>query len=126
MKKTHFKMILACLIGLIIFTTTFSNAFDEPGKPGTPEATDWDRDYIEIKWDAPINDGGSPILYYIIESREKGSSKWIAMTKIPGHMKIGKVPGNEGSEAELRVIAVNAAGPSEPSEPTRMLTFRPR
>lgn len=63
MKKTHFKMILACLLGLIIFTTTFSNPFDEPGKPGTPEATDWDHDYIEIKWGEPTNDGGSR--YYI-------------------------------------------------------------
>lgn len=124
MKTTHFKMILACLVGLIIFTTTFSNPFDEPSKPGTPEAVDWGADFIKIKWDAPVNDGGFPILYYEVEMKEKYSQEWIKVDKVPGDLKVATILGTEGSEVQFRVIAVNVAGQSEPSEPTQILIFK--
>ncbi|GBP08919.1 Twitchin [Eumeta japonica] len=53
------------------------NPFDEPGKPGTPEAVDWDKDHVDLVWKPPLNDGGSPITAYAIEKREKGTDKWI-------------------------------------------------
>jgi len=45
---------------------------DPPGKPGRPEVVDYDKDRAEIKWTAPKNDGGSPILKYVVQKREKG------------------------------------------------------
>jgi hypothetical protein len=29
------------------------NPYDEPGKPGTPELVDWDKDHVDIKWTPP-------------------------------------------------------------------------
>jgi hypothetical protein len=36
---------------------TAKNPFDEPGKPGTPEITDYDNQMVDLKWTAPKNDG---------------------------------------------------------------------
>ena len=33
------------------------NPFDEPGKPGRPAATDWDKDFVDLEWQAPQSDG---------------------------------------------------------------------
>ena len=44
---------------------------DEPGKPGTPEITDYDRDFVDLKWKPPESDGGSPIKEYIVQRRDK-------------------------------------------------------
>lgn len=37
------------------------NPFDAPGQPTKPEIADYDRDWVELKWEAPEKDGGSPI-----------------------------------------------------------------
>ena len=37
---------------------------------------DYDKDYVEISWRPPKNDGGAPIEKYIVEKKEKGSDKW--------------------------------------------------
>ena len=44
---------------------------DEPGKPGTPEVTDFDKNFVDLKWKPPLTDGGNPIKEYIIQKREK-------------------------------------------------------
>ena len=49
----------------------FFFAADEPGKPGTPEITDYDRDFVDLKWRPPESDGGSPIKEYIVQRRDK-------------------------------------------------------
>jgi hypothetical protein len=55
---------------------------DEPGKPGTPEVVDWDKDHVDLKWAKPINDGGAPISGYVIEKREVGSPKWVKACEV--------------------------------------------
>ena len=45
------------------------NPYDEPDKPGKPKIKNWDRNYVDLKWDAPATDGGSPITGYIIENK---------------------------------------------------------
>lgn len=103
------------------------NAFDEPDAPGRPNITDWDSDFVELEWTPPKNDGGSPITGYIIQKKEKGSPFWQNAAQIPGKACKGRAPDLvEGTEYEFRVIAVNAAGQSEPSDPSDMIMARPR
>lgn len=97
-----------------------------PGKPGTPEVYDWDKDWAELRWVPPVDDGGRPITGFQIEKRKKdGFSKWL---------KIGETPMNEyratnldeGEEYEFRVSAINAVGPGEASDPSKGCVCRAR
>lgn len=103
------------------------NAFDEPDAPGRPEITDWDSDFVELQWAPPKRDGGSPITGYVIQKKEKGSPFWQNAAHITGKTCTGRAPDLvEGTEYEFRIIALNAAGQSEPSEPSDMIMARPR
>lgn len=103
------------------------NEFDEPSAPGKPAVVDWDRDHVDLEWEAPKNDGGSPITGYIIQKKEKGSPYWTNAVHIPQGKTNGTVPDlTEGQEYEFRVVAVNKAGNSEPSEPSDVVTAKPR
>jgi len=55
---------------------------DAPGAPGTPDIVDWDRDFVELKWTKPFNDGGSPITGYLIEKKEVGATKWTKAAEV--------------------------------------------
>lgn len=57
-------------------TIVAKNPYDIPGKPGTPEITDWDADRVDLKWTAPKSTGGAPITGYVIEKKEKFSTSW--------------------------------------------------
>ncbi|XP_047102318.1 twitchin isoform X3 [Schistocerca piceifrons] len=103
------------------------NPFDEPSQPGTPEITDYDKDFVELKWSKPEKDGGSPITGYIIEKKDKYSPNWEKCAEVEGDVTTGKVPDLiEGNQYEFRIRAVNKAGPSEPSAPTKPHTARPK
>lgn len=107
----------------IIFYVHFT---DEPGPPGRPEAADWDKDHIDLRWTPPLNDGGSPITGYIIEKREKDSPRWMKACETGPECK-GRVDNlDEGVEYEFRVKAVNIAGPGEPSETSKPITAKSR
>lgn len=102
------------------------NPFDEPGKCGKPEVTDWDKDHADLKWKAPENDGGAPISGYIIEKKEKGGD-WEKAAEVgpdATDATVGKL--TEGKSYEFRVRAVNKAGPGEPSDASDMIVAKPR
>lgn len=103
------------------------NPFDEPGAPGTPEPTDWDKDHVDLRWTPPVKDGGSPITGYIIEKKEKGTNRWVKAGET-GPNECKGTAGNldEGQEYEFRVKAVNAAGPGEPSQASKPVIAKPR
>lgn len=99
---------------------------DEPGKPGTPEATDWDKDHVDLKWDPPANDGGAPITGYIIEKKDK-FGEWEKAAEVPGDANTATVAKLiEGQSYEFRVKAVNKAGPGEPSDASKAIVAKPR
>jgi predicted phage tail protein len=103
------------------------NPYDEPGAPGKPEATDWDRDHVDLKWAPPEKDGGSPITGYVIEKKEKGGNKWVKCGESKGPECSGRAKDlEEGQTYEFRVRAVNLAGPGEASEASKPITARPR
>ncbi|KAF4532834.1 hypothetical protein B566_EDAN018931 [Ephemera danica] len=103
------------------------NEFDEPDAPGKPLIMDWDKDHVDLEWPVPKSDGGSPISGYIIQKKEKGSPYWVNAVNVPAKQNSGTVPDlTEGQEYEFRVIAVNNAGQSEPSEPSDAVICKPR
>lgn len=116
-------------------TIIAKNPFDESTAPGQPEATDWDKDHVDLKWTKPVSDGGAPIQAYVIEKREKGTGKWLKAAEIPANVADssgndeckGTVPNlDENTEYEFRVRAINAAGPSEPSKASKSVITKPR
>lgn len=101
---------------------------DEPGKPGRPEPKDWDKDFVELQWTPPKDDGGAPIEKYVIQMRDKEGRNWVDAATVPGNKTTGRVENGiePGHEYEFRVVAVNKAGPSEPSEASKSVIAKPR
>ncbi|CAD6198887.1 unnamed protein product, partial [Caenorhabditis auriculariae] len=105
--------------------TTIKDPWDEPGKPGRPEITDYDADRIDIAWDPPMKDGGAPIEEYIIEVRDPDTKEWKEVMRSPDTN--ASVTGlKEGKEYQFRVKAVNKAGPGKPSEPSEKQLAKPK
>lgn len=98
------------------------NPFDEPNAPGTPLITDYDNESVTIKWTAPDFDGGAPIEKYIIEKKDKFKPDWEKAMEVPVSDELtARVEGlKDRGEYQFRVIAVNKAGPSPPSDASKM------
>ena len=91
---------------------------EAPQKPEGPiEYTDIKADSVKLSWQAPSDDGGSPITNYNIEYRDARRTSWT---------KAGSVDKDtttwtqtkllEDSEYVFRIVAINAKGKSEPLE----------
>jgi len=44
---------------------------------------DSDKDFIKLKWKAPISNGGSPIIGYDVERRERMTGRWVKVNRDP-------------------------------------------
>lgn len=110
------------LLHFVIHLTSknkYSVFLDEPGKPPKPEIVDYDNTKVDLKWVPPDNDGGRPILHYIIEMKDKFSVAWTQVLKTEDNKCRGTVEGlKENSVVQFRVRAVNKAGIGEASDPT--------
>uniref|UniRef100_A0A8C6L5R0 Titin n=1 Tax=Nothobranchius furzeri TaxID=105023 RepID=A0A8C6L5R0_NOTFU len=84
-----------------------------------PEVTAISKDSMVVMWQAPKYDGGTPIINYVIERKDKSALRWIKCNirkvKDLQFKATGLVPGHE---YEFRISAENAAGVSVPSVPT--------
>ena len=88
--------------------------------PNAPEVTDWSERHIDLEWNQPIDDGGSPIIGYHVEARLNSEGGWQLWETIPSnHTKVQIGNLNQGTEYQFRVIALNKAGKSNPSHPSR-------
>ena len=101
--------------------------FGRPDKPGMPTVVDWDKDRVDLEWAPPKRDGGAPIEGYIIEKRPKFGA-WEKAAEVQGaHNTNCRVPDLvEGEEYEFRIIAVNKAGPGDPSEASLPIVAKAR
>ena len=103
------------------------NPYVEPAKPGTPDITDYDTDFVELAWKRPDSDGGSPITGYVIEKKDKYSAGWEPCLTVDGDTPNARVPDLiEGLQYEFRVRAINKGGASEPSDATHPHVARPK
>ncbi|XP_051820852.1 immunoglobulin superfamily member 22 [Antechinus flavipes] len=95
------------------------NPIEPPGLSSQPQVSDVTKEAVTITWNPPAQDGGSPVLGYIVERRKKGSNLWVPVNKDPIQDTKCKVDGLlEDTEYEFRVIAVNRAGQGQPSMPS--------
>ncbi len=91
---------------------------------GPPEVVETHDGEITLQWDPPDYDGGKPIQGYVLEKREPGG-RWSKATKEPIKGTEHTVTGLPvGGPFEFRVAAVNKAGPSEMSPPSRVAKAR--
>nr|XP_028588967.1 immunoglobulin superfamily member 22 [Podarcis muralis] len=96
-----------------------------PGQASQPQVTDVTKDAITITWSPPAKDGGSPVMGYVVERRKKGSNLWVPVSKELIQDTKCKVDGLlEDTEYEFRVIAVNRAGPGQPSSASNSVVAR--
>ena len=102
--------------------TTELFPFTTPGPPRAVDGIPGDG-LVELRWQAPANDGGSPITGYRIDVRASGGS-WttaIADTKSTATSTIVSALEN-GRAYAFRVAAMNAAGVGTPSAPSPEVT----
>lgn len=95
------------------------NPFSTPSAPSTPRPTTVTGDSIVLTWEKPETDGGSEIEGYIVEKRDKDGVRWSRCNKRRlNDLRFRCTALAEGHSYQFRVMAENAAGVGEPSEPS--------
>ncbi|NWT00574.1 MYOM3 protein, partial [Mionectes macconnelli] len=101
-------------------------AAETPGAPGSPlcvKCHDVNKDCLILSWVAPSDDGGSPVLGYLIERCVAGAEDWVPCNAQPVKTCRCPVLGlAEGHTYQFRVKAVNKAGISHPSKASDPVT----
>uniref|UniRef100_A0A803JC11 Titin n=1 Tax=Xenopus tropicalis TaxID=8364 RepID=A0A803JC11_XENTR len=93
------------------------NPFVPPGPPKALEVTNIAKDSMTVCWNRPDNDGGSEIIGYIVEKRDRAGIRWTKCNKRRVTDLRFRVTGlTEDHEYEYRLSAENAAGIGEPSQ----------
>lgn len=101
----------------------FTERPSPPGRPLLIPLSDLQPDVVNLRWERPRLDGGSPITGYIVEHRRMGSPHWVKATPIPVTRCDISISGLEpGWRYQFRVFAENVVGRSEPSELSDILT----
>uniref|UniRef100_A0A8C5SPX4 Titin n=1 Tax=Laticauda laticaudata TaxID=8630 RepID=A0A8C5SPX4_LATLA len=95
------------------------NPFVVPLPPKAPEVPAVTKDSMIVVWDRPASDGGSEILGYVLEKRDKEGIRWTRCNKrLISELRYRVTGLLENHDYEYRVSAENAAGLSEPSPPS--------
>lgn len=115
------------------YTLTLTNEFgtfsasatvtvlDKPGPPQPPlDVSSVTKESARLSWKPPLEDGGTPILHYIVEKMDVSRGTWsdAGMATITSHDVTRLI---HRKEYYFRVKAVNSVGESEPLETTRSI-----
>lgn len=85
--------------------------YREPGPPGTPFVSCLSKDHMVVEWHEPVSDGGSNIIGYHLERKERNSILWTKINKtLIQETRFKTSPLEEGIEYEFRVYAENIVG----------------
>lgn len=131
-KNKKRKPFLFIGLGLVIATFVFASVpFDVPSPPGQPQSTSVWRDGCELMFRQPADDGGTPIIRYIVEARSAVSGRWerCSFEHQPKADNNGNIQGRvnlmqEGIQVVFRAKAVNKVGISEPSDQSAPVLFK--
>lgn len=94
---------------------------DKPTSPlGPAEVTESTAVCIEFRWRPPKDDGGSPVINYIIERQQVGRNTWRKIGEIPGVTSYRDTDVDHGRKYYYRIRAVTAEGTSEVMETNEM------
>lgn len=122
--KKVLKPFLFISLGLVLTTIVFASVrapYDVSSAPGTPVLTSQWSDGCGLEYTKPIHDGGTPIMYYIVESAAAGE-QWIKKGTFRGlNCQVNGM--RKGVQVVFRVSAVNNAGVSAPSENSEFIMF---
>ncbi|CAH1785273.1 unnamed protein product [Owenia fusiformis] len=89
------------------------------GAPSTPNIDKLTKKDAKLSWEKPKDDGGSKILGYQVEKKQK-DGEWEPAVEVPADELTATVPRlKEGEEYQFRVAAINKLGPGDPSRPTK-------
>lgn len=94
---------------------------ERPSQPAAPQVKDKTKSSVTLTWAPPDKDGGSPIKGYIVEVQDEGSLDWkrVNQPDKPILTTSYTVPDlKENKKCRFRIVALNAAGESEPSPRT--------
>jgi len=99
------------------------NGLRVPGRPDGPEVKDRKEDEVTLSIIPPEDDGGSPVICYIVEIKRQSESQWSVVQsdiKVLEMVVDGLQP---NISYEFRVTAVNSSGHSQPSPPSTAPQF---
>ncbi|XP_037539779.1 immunoglobulin-like and fibronectin type III domain-containing protein 1 [Nematolebias whitei] len=94
---------------------------DKPTSPlGPAEVMENSASCIEFKWRAPKDDGGSPVINYMLERKQVGRNTWKKIKENPGVPKYRDTDVDRGRKYCYRIRAVTSEGTSEAMETDEM------
>ncbi|XP_075898374.1 immunoglobulin-like and fibronectin type III domain-containing protein 1 [Nelusetta ayraudi] len=94
---------------------------DKPTPPqGPTEVTESSAVCIEFRWRPPKDDGGSPVVNYIMERQQVGRNTWKKVGEIPGVPTYRDTDVDHGRKYCYRIRAVTAEGTSNVMETDKM------
>nr|XP_039267422.1 myosin-binding protein C, cardiac-type-like [Styela clava] len=97
---------------------------DVPATPTTPVISNVTAETCQVEWKEPGENAGCPIKGYVIERKKTQSERWIRLNAAPIECTDYEARRMiEGIEYQIRILAANAVGLSEPSKPS--LPFTP-
>ncbi|CAD5121391.1 DgyrCDS9913 [Dimorphilus gyrociliatus] len=87
--------------------------FDKPASPQNFTKTKIWKDYIELQWESPSEDGGSKVTGYILEMKDGLEVSFKRLCKLDANINSFVVKNlKENREYDFRLFAVNDAGAS--------------
>ena len=79
-----------------------------------------------MKWNAPKDNGGAPLLSYVVEKMDEERGTWVRVGSTNEYTTEFVVPNlNEKQSYKFRVTAENVHGPSVPAESKSIVCKNP-
>ena len=125
-RKNALKLFLFVCLGLTLTTIVYASARingDGPSSPSKPWFVNVGGNGCQLSFYTPIDNGGAPIQYYVIQHMYKDDFIWYT-SGTTTTFTFAAVNMREGKMAQFRVRAVNKFGMSEPSEASEFIIFK--